>query len=71
MLVSLPTLALANYGGMMGGRSMMWGAHTGGWGMVIHGFYSLLCMAVLVLFFWLLFRIARALEDIARAKKEE
>jgi len=71
MTVSFPAIAMANYGGVMGSQRMMWGYHAGEWGMIIHGLYSLVCLGLIMLFFWLLFRIARALEDIARTEKNE
>lgn len=64
-----PSAAMANYRGMMEGQYMMWGGH--GWVLLIHGFYMLFYLVILILFFWLLFRMTKALEVIAKSKKKE
>ena len=66
-----PTVAFANSEMMMGDQQMMWGGRMRGWGLLAHGLYSLIPLVVIVIFFWLLFRIARMFEAIANAKKEE
>lgn len=51
----------------MGGPGM-WRGHMGGGGFLFFGFFGLLYVIGVVLFFWLLFRITWALEAIAKAK---
>ncbi len=51
---------------------MMWGGQMHGWtGMmpVLLGLWMLIKAGVVIIGLWLLYRIARALEDMARMKK--
>jgi hypothetical protein len=69
---SFPGIAFADCINMMDGESgmmMSWGNHMGG--RLFMGLFGLLYLVGVVLFFCLLFRITRALETIAKAKKVE
>lgn len=59
--------ALAHYG-EMGGRGMMW--HWPMAGFFFFGFFGLIYLTGIIVFFWLLFRITWALEAIAKAKAD-
>lgn len=67
VILILSNQALADYGETMGGPGM-WRGHMGGGGFLFFGFFGLLYVIGVVLFFWLLFRITWALEAIAKAK---
>lgn len=54
--------------GEMGSRGMMWQGHMAGF--FFCGFFGLLYLTGVIVFFWLLFRITWALEAIAKAKTE-
>lgn len=56
--------------GMMGGPGGHYYGHMGGWWFFGFGLYALLCVAAVIIFFWLMFRITWALEAIAKAKEE-
>ncbi len=71
-VILFPGVAFANYEGGMG-RGMMgygYGHPMGGWWFFGFGLYALLCVAGVIIFFWLMFRITWALEAIAKAKEE-
>lgn len=65
LVFSSPAMA---YHGEMGGRGMMW--HWPMAGLFFFGFFGLIYLTGITVFFWLLFRIAWALEAIAKAKTE-
>lgn len=56
--------------GMMSGPGGQYYGHMGGWWFFGFGLYALLCVAGVIIFFWLMFRITWALEAIAKAKGE-
>lgn len=56
--------------GMMGGPGGQYYGHMGGWWFFGFGLYALLCVAGVIIFFWLMFRITWALEAIAKGKEE-
>lgn len=72
MALLFPGIAFADYEGGMG-RGMMgygYGHPMGGWWFFGFGLYALLCLAGVIIFFWLMFRITWALEAMAKAKGE-
>ncbi|MFQ5900351.1 MAG: hypothetical protein ACE5IH_02215 [Thermodesulfobacteriota bacterium] len=66
LTVSL-SLPITTYANVMGRGAMM--GH--GYGGIYYFFYVICKVAVVVAFFWLLLRIARALEEIAKSKSGE
>ena len=68
-MLLFPVSVFADYGGMMGGTGMGWGGHMSGMWFLGFGLYAILCLAAMVVFFWLMFRITRALEAMARSEE--
>ncbi len=70
LLIASPELALSNMdgGGMMGGGMMHQGS-MGAHHYVIFGLLAIVKVIVIGISLWLLYRIAKALEAIARSKE--
>lgn len=68
-----PLHAQAHSEWMGGERGMMTygGGHMAEWGMAVWFVFGIVYLVGIVLFFWLLFRMARALEKIAEGKEKE
>lgn len=67
LLISSDAWAFHRFGG--GAAAGSCPLDGGGW--VVCALYGLVCIGLTVLFFWLLFRITRALERIADSKDKE